>query len=374
MQPKCQTRSQSSKTASGRPVHQSGGACRIRLRCRKRGTQHLSSASVDIPNNKFPPFAIASDRLIDVGCFCAIRTHFAVYHRMSAGPRRSSSCFGASERVHLSSVSSSSRPFELPNAGTVVSIGRSPSSHHVLSSSIPNMISRNHAKIVVQPSKDNPDLLEYLLYDSNSSNGTFVNDKRLAPNQHHRLNLGDLVRFGVGTQTVKPEFVFCFQRCACSPVSAGRGASARSAVDSAVDEMPDAAPLPAGPAMGTPARAASANSSAPSPSLFNATPVLPPASAQPRPRPASPIPPLEPLSGAEGMRSAGAGAGAGSGSARRESAPVSAVKPERRDLSPVRKQLFGKSSRGLPGSSPTVAGGDGASASLAVAHPPAAVK
>jgi predicted component of type VI protein secretion system len=207
----------------------------------------------------------------------------------------------------------------------------------VLSSSIPNMISRNHAKIVVQPSKDNADLLEYLLYDSNSSNGTFVNDKRLAPNQHHRLNLGDLVRFGVGTQTVKPEFVFCFQRCACSPVSVGSGASARSAAHSAVDEMPDAAPLPAGPAIGKPARAAAANSSAPSPSLFNATPVLPPASAQPRPRPASPIPPLEPLPSA-GMRSARAGAGAGSGFAR----ALSAVKPERRDLSPVRKQLFGK--------------------------------
>jgi pSer/pThr/pTyr-binding forkhead associated (FHA) protein len=50
-------------------------------------------------------------------------------------------------------------------------------------------ISRFHAKIVVSTESVE-------IFDLGSTNGTFVNESRLEPNQAHRLQPGDEIRFG----------------------------------------------------------------------------------------------------------------------------------------------------------------------------------
>jgi serine/threonine-protein kinase len=52
------------------------------------------------------------------------------------------------------------------------------------------IISRRHAMIVKQNR-------EYVLYDLNSRNGTYVNGQRIQPRQPHQLNPGDSVEFGL---------------------------------------------------------------------------------------------------------------------------------------------------------------------------------
>ena len=74
----------------------------------------------------------------------------------------------------------------IPLVDADVTIGRSSSS--VLQLDIDN-VSRNHAAIVMTP-------LGHVLRDLGSTNGTFVNDRRIT---EHRLRDGDLVRVGRAT-------------------------------------------------------------------------------------------------------------------------------------------------------------------------------
>ena len=53
------------------------------------------------------------------------------------------------------------------------------------------IVSRRHAKI---QRADN----EFILYDLESRNGTYVNGKRMSPKQPHMLTSGDVIEFGSG--------------------------------------------------------------------------------------------------------------------------------------------------------------------------------
>lgn len=69
---------------------------------------------------------------------------------------------------------------------TEITIGRIPGNQFVVNDS---KVSSRHAEI--RPEGDG-----YTITDLGSTNGTFVNEQRLAPNTPYRLNNGDRVRFG----------------------------------------------------------------------------------------------------------------------------------------------------------------------------------
>ncbi len=99
------------------------------------------------------------------------------------GPTRSSSGLSPYHRYELRFVSG-------PKAGTRqlvesprLSIGRSPSNQLVLEGLL---ISRNHAQIVLEDNR-------FVIYDKDSTNGTYVNGQRVAA---HPLHSGDQIQIG----------------------------------------------------------------------------------------------------------------------------------------------------------------------------------
>src|SRR6266851_3425914 len=72
---------------------------------------------------------------------------------------------------------------------TVFTIGRSPGNQVALPD---QQASSHHAEI-------RPDAQGYLLVDLNSTNGTFVNEQRLAPQSPRLLTNGDVIRIGTTT-------------------------------------------------------------------------------------------------------------------------------------------------------------------------------
>lgn len=58
---------------------------------------------------------------------------------------------------------------------------------------IDNSVSNEHARLEVRPSPDFPDVVEVTLIDAGSTNGTRVNDEKIA---EHRLLDGDVVKIG----------------------------------------------------------------------------------------------------------------------------------------------------------------------------------
>jgi len=58
---------------------------------------------------------------------------------------------------------------------------------------IDNSVSTEHARVTVRPSPDFPDVVEVVLTDANSTNGTRVNDEKIS---EQRLLNGDVVRIG----------------------------------------------------------------------------------------------------------------------------------------------------------------------------------
>jgi hypothetical protein len=76
-------------------------------------------------------------------------------------------------------------------SATPFTIGREPSNSLVLEDAL---CSRYHAQIIQQP--DSQGTIRYQLIDLGSSNGTFVNGQRLAPNQPFWLTAGNVIRIG----------------------------------------------------------------------------------------------------------------------------------------------------------------------------------
>lgn len=70
------------------------------------------------------------------------------------------------------------------------SIGRGPEADIRL---IDNSVSTEHARVVVRCSSDFPDVMEVTVIDANSTNGTRVNDEKIA---EQRLVGGDVLKIG----------------------------------------------------------------------------------------------------------------------------------------------------------------------------------
>ena len=84
------------------------------------------------------------------------------------------------------------------NPGLTISIGRDPSCEVQYDRDGDDLVSRQHARITVDPG--NPP--SFSIADLGSRNGTFVNNQRIGGTV--KLNAGDLVQFGPGG----PEFEF----------------------------------------------------------------------------------------------------------------------------------------------------------------------
>ena len=69
---------------------------------------------------------------------------------------------------------------------TIIQVGRAPTNQLVMNDL---EVSWLHAQICPQGQG-------YIVIDLGSTNGTFVNGQKLSPNAPHRLNDGDIVRFG----------------------------------------------------------------------------------------------------------------------------------------------------------------------------------
>jgi pSer/pThr/pTyr-binding forkhead associated (FHA) protein len=83
-------------------------------------------------------------------------------------------------------------------SSTPFTIGRDPSNNLVLEDSLS---SRNHARILQLT--DHQGTIQYQIIDAGSSNGTFVSNQRLTPNQPCWLSPGNIIR--IGTQEWKFE-------------------------------------------------------------------------------------------------------------------------------------------------------------------------
>jgi hypothetical protein len=70
--------------------------------------------------------------------------------------------------------------------GQVVPLGRESSP---IAGACPDNVSRRHAEVRVEPDR-------LVVADLGSTNGTFVNDRRLAPGEAHTIVTGDTVRLG----------------------------------------------------------------------------------------------------------------------------------------------------------------------------------
>jgi serine/threonine protein kinase len=88
--------------------------------------------------------------------------------------------------------------------GPVTSLGRNPDNTIVLQDT---QVSRYHAVIRFQAAA-------WLIADQGSTNGTFVNDKALAPHQPHLLRPGDVLRLGSQTTLHVHESEIAMQRAA----------------------------------------------------------------------------------------------------------------------------------------------------------------
>jgi serine/threonine protein kinase len=86
--------------------------------------------------------------------------------------------------------------------GPVTSLGRNPDNTIVLEDS---QVSRYHAVIRFQAAA-------WLITDQGSTNGTFINDKALAPHQPHILQPGDVLRLGSQTTLHVRESKIAMQR------------------------------------------------------------------------------------------------------------------------------------------------------------------
>jgi pSer/pThr/pTyr-binding forkhead associated (FHA) protein len=106
------------------------------------------------------------------------------------------------ELFHVQSNTS----FELPANLSVISIGKpndeNPPNIDISALAEADVVSRNHAKIVVEGSN-------YVLEDVGSSNGTFINNIRLDPKIRYLLNIGDRIDLGQGN---KVTFIFQYQQ------------------------------------------------------------------------------------------------------------------------------------------------------------------
>ncbi|MFH7029964.1 MAG: FHA domain-containing protein [Heteroscytonema crispum UTEX LB 1556] len=96
--------------------------------------------------------------------------------------------------------------FDLPENLSVIRIGKpndqNPPEINVLALPDTNIVSRNHAQILVEGSN-------YVLEDLGSSNGTFINDIKLEPKIRYLLNLGDRIDLGKGS---KVTFIFQYKQ------------------------------------------------------------------------------------------------------------------------------------------------------------------
>lgn len=80
------------------------------------------------------------------------------------------------------------------NDPDTITIGRSPQSDIVLYN---KLVSRTHAHLYVDIGTQGCTLV-----DLGSTNGTFLNESKLAPYERHRLNDGDIIHFGTETKVI----------------------------------------------------------------------------------------------------------------------------------------------------------------------------
>ncbi len=93
--------------------------------------------------------------------------------------------------AHLIYKKGGASPIQFPIGNDGVSIGRHQDNTICIDDSL---VSKQHMKIVVQESEDDPGIIEYYIEDLGSTNQTFVNNRKIT---RKKLRNNDIIRIGV---------------------------------------------------------------------------------------------------------------------------------------------------------------------------------